>query len=83
MSREGGGSGDQAGLLGELNGLGAAASTEFIEEAAGVSLDSVFTDEEAIGDFAIAEAGGDEAEDFEFAGSDAELREAQGVQGEG
>jgi hypothetical protein len=48
-----------------------------------MGLHGVFADEEAGGDFAIAEAGGDEAEDFEFTRSDAELGEAGFVGDEG
>jgi len=74
---------DQASFLGELNGLGTAAGAKFVEKAAGVGLDGVLADEEAIGNFTVAEAGGDEAEDFEFARGDAELGEAVGIGGEG
>src|SRR5229473_7130857 len=74
---------NEAAGLGDLDGLGAALGAEFVEEAAGMGLHGVFADEEAGGDFAIAEAGGDEAEDFEFAWSDAELGEAGLVGDEG
>jgi hypothetical protein len=54
MLSGGGGSRDQAGGLGDLDGLGAAPGTELVEEAAGMGFDGVFTDEEAAGDFAVA-----------------------------
>src|ERR1700719_3957528 len=74
---------NQAGGLGELDCLGAALGAEFVEEAAGMGLHGVFADEEAGGDFAIAEARGDEAEDFEFARGDGEFGEARFVGDEG
>lgn len=74
---------NEAGGLGDLDGLGAAPGAELVEEAAGMSFDSVFADEEAGGDFAVAEAGGDEAEDLEFARGDGELGEAGFVGDEG
>jgi hypothetical protein len=83
MLSDGEGLRNEAGGLGDLDGLGAALGAEFVEEAAGMGLHGVFTDEEAGGDFAIAEAVGDEAEDFQFAGGDAELGEAGLVGSEG
>ena len=62
---------------------GAAPGAEFVEEAAGMGLHGVFADEEAGRYFSIAEAGGDEAEDFEFAGSDGEFGEVGFVGDEG
>ncbi len=55
-----------------LDGLSAAGGTDLVEDAGAVGLDGVFGDEELGGDFAIAEAAGDEGEDFEFARGDAE-----------
>jgi len=75
--------GDEAGSLGELDGLGAASGAELVEEAAGVGLYGVFADKEAGCYFSVAEAGGDEAEDFEFARGDGELGEAGFVGDEG
>jgi len=75
--------GNEAGGFGDLDGLGAAPGSEFVEEAAGVGLDGVFADEEASGDLAVAEARGDEAENFEFARGDGELGEAGFVRNEG
>ncbi len=43
----------------------------------------VFADEEAGGDFAIAQARGDQAKDFQFARRDLELGEAGLVEDEG
>src|SRR5882724_3709087 len=68
--------GDEAGGFGDLDGLSAAPGAELVKEAAGVGFDGVFADEEASGDFAVAEAGGDEGEDFEFARGDGEFGEA-------
>ncbi len=62
----------EAQLFAALDGLGAAGGSEFIEGAGTVGLDGVLGDEELGGDFAIAEAAGDQGEDFEFAGGDAE-----------
>jgi len=47
-----------------------------------VGLDGIFADEEAGGDFAVAQAGGDEAENLEFTGGDAELGQAGRVEDE-
>ena len=55
------GLGNEAGGFGDLDGLGAAPGAEFVEEAAGMGFDGVCADEKAFGDFAVAEAGGDEA----------------------
>ena len=79
LSGGGGGLRDEAGGFGDLDGLGAAPGAELVEEAAGVGFDGVFADEEADGDFAVAESGGDEDEDFEFSRSDGELGEASFV----
>ena len=76
MLSGGEGLGNEAGGFGDLDGVGAAASAELVEEAAGMGFDGIFADEETGGYFPIAEAGGDEAEDFEFAGGDGELGEA-------
>ncbi len=48
-----------------------------------MGLDGVLADEEAGGDFAVAEALSDEVEDFELAGGDAEGIELDLVEGEG
>src|SRR5271168_4071915 len=52
--------------------LGAAGGSELVEGAGTVCLDGVFGDEKLRGDLAIAEAAGDQGEDFELAGRDAE-----------
>ena len=65
-------SGQQAELLAALLGLGAARGSELGEGAGAVSLHGVLGDEELSGDLAIAEATGDEVEDFELAGGDTE-----------
>jgi len=83
LSGGGGGLRDEGGGFGDLDGLGAAPGAEFVEEAAGMGFYGVFADEEASADFAIAEAGGDEGEDFEFTRGDGELGEASFVGDEG
>jgi hypothetical protein len=75
-------SGDQVGLFTELDSLGAAAGTEFVEESAGMSLDRILADEEAVSDFPVAESGGDQPEDLKFAGGDAQFGETHLVEGE-
>jgi hypothetical protein len=65
-------SGQQAEFFAALHGLGAARSSELVEGARAVGLYGVLGDEELSGDLAIAEAAGDEGEDFELAGGDAE-----------
>jgi len=74
---------EQAELFAALDGLGAAGGAEFVEGAGAVGLDGVFRDVELGGDLAVAEALGDQVEDFEFAGGDAEALLAGGVGGEG
>ena len=66
-----------------LDGLGAAGGSELVEGAGTVSLDGVFRNEKLRGDFAIAEAAGDQGEDFEFACRDAEGLLAGGIGSEG
>lgn len=66
-----------------MDGLGAAAGSELVEGAAAVGFDGVLADEEAAGDFAVAEALSDECEDFELARGDAEGVELNLVEGEG
>ena len=83
MLSGGEGLGNEAGGLGDLDGLGATPGAELVEETAGMGFYGVFADEEAGGNLAIAEAGGDEAEDFQFARGDAELGEAGFVGDEG
>src|ERR1700761_1647563 len=76
-------SGQEAKLFAELDGLGAAAGAELIEDAAGVGLDGVFADEELSGDLAVAHALGDEFQDFKLAGCNAEGFSPGFVDGEG
>jgi hypothetical protein len=73
---------DQPGGFADLDGLGAALGAKLVKQAAGMGLNGVFAEEEAAGDFAVAQAGGDEAEDLEFAGGDAELDPAGVVESE-
>jgi hypothetical protein len=55
-----------------LDGLGAAGGTELVEGAGTMCLDGVFGNEKLRGDLAIAEAAGDQGENFELACRDAE-----------
>ena len=66
-----------------LDGLGAAGSSELVKDAGAVGFDSVFGDENLRGDLAIAKAAGDEGENFELAGRDAEGLLAGGIGREG
>ena len=67
----GDGSGENAWLFAELDGLRAAAGAQLVEGPAAVGFNGVLADEQAAGDFAVAEALSDEAEDFELARGDA------------
>jgi hypothetical protein len=62
----------QAQFFAALDGLGAAGGSELVEGAGTVRLDGVFGDEKLRGDLAIAEAAGDQGEDFELAWGDTE-----------
>jgi hypothetical protein len=73
----------EAKLFAELDGLGASAGAELVEDAAGVGLDGVFADEELSGNLAVAHALGDELKDFQLAGSDAEGFAPGLIDGEG
>ncbi len=66
------GSRQEAQFFAALDGLGAAGGSELVEGAGTVGLDGIFGDEKLGGDLAIAEAAGDQGEDFEFASGDAE-----------
>ena len=55
-----------------LAGRGAAGSSELVEGAGTVCLDGVFGNEKLRGDLPIAEAAGDQGENFELACCDAE-----------
>ena len=57
-----------------LYGLSAAGGSQLVEGAGTVCLDGVFGNEKLRGDLAIAEAAGDQGEDFELA-----CRDAQGL----
>ena len=65
-------SGQQAEFFAALHGLRAARGSELVEGAGAMGLYGVLGDEELSGDLAIAEAAGDEGEDLELAGGDAE-----------
>src|ERR1700690_872281 len=64
---------NQPGGLANLHGLGAPPGAEFVKQAAGMGLHRVFADEEPARDLAIAQPGGDEAENLQLARGDAEL----------
>jgi hypothetical protein len=57
----------------DLYGLSAPPRAEFVEETTRVGFDSVFADEEFVGDLAVAEALRDQLEDFQLARGDAEI----------
>jgi hypothetical protein len=65
-------SGQEAQFFAALNGLGAAGGAELVEDAGTVRLDGVLRNEKLRGDLAIAEAAGDQVEDFKLACGDAE-----------
>ena len=73
---------DKSHLLADLYGLSAASRAEFVEEPARVGFDSVFADEEFVGDFAITQPLCDQLEDFELPSRDAEIFESLFVEGE-
>jgi len=62
----------EAKFFAALDGLGAAGGSELVEGAGTVCLDGVFGNEKLRGDLAIAEAAGDQGENFELARCDAE-----------
>ena len=62
----------QAQFFAALDGLGAAGGSELVEGTGAVGLYGVFGNEQLRGDFAIAEAAGDQVENFELACRDPE-----------
>ncbi len=56
-----------------MNGLGAAFGAQLIENAAAVRFHRILTDAEFFSDFAVAQALGDEFEDFDFAAGDSRM----------
>jgi hypothetical protein len=64
----------EAQFFAALDGLGAAGGSKLVEGAGRVGLDGVFGDEKLRGYLAIAEAAGDQGEDFELACRDGEDR---------
>src|SRR5213080_2173723 len=70
----------QSQLFSQLHCLGSAPGAQLVEQAAGMGLDGVFADEEFFGDLAIAQAVGNQLEDFEFAARNAELLQSLLVQ---
>src|SRR6185369_5422057 len=67
---------DESHFFSDLYCLSAAPRAEFVEEAARVSLDCVFADEEFVGDLAVTETLRDQLEDFKLAPRDAEIFQA-------
>ena len=64
------------GLLAELYRLRTTAGSKLIEETAGVSLNRILADEETIRNFAVAQSGGNKAQNLQLAGGDAKLTDA-------
>src|ERR1041385_6775549 len=64
---------DESHFFSDLYCLSAAPGAEFVEEAARVSLDCVFADEEFVGDLAVAETLRDQLENFQLAPRDTEI----------
>src|SRR5258708_712187 len=62
----------QAEFFAALDGLGAAGGSELVEGAGTMCLDGVFGNEKLRGDLTIAQAAGDQGDDFELACRDAE-----------
>src|SRR5271163_3577767 len=75
--------GKEAEFLAALNGLGAAGGSELVVGAGTVGLDGVFGNEKLGGDLAIAEAAGDQGENFELTGRNAERLLAGRIGSEG
>ena len=73
----------EAQFFAALDGLGAAGGSELVEGAGTVGFDGVFGDKKLAGDLAIAEAAGDQGENFELACGDAEGLLAGGIGSEG
>ena len=57
-------------LVGVADGLGAVAGAGLLEDVVDVGLDGGGADDERGGDFGVGEAGGDQLEDFDFAGGE-------------
>ena len=70
-------------MFAKLDSLGAAAGAQLVEGPAAVRFYGVLAYEEPLGNLTVAKALGDEGEDFELAGSDAERVELGLVEGEG
>ena len=60
----------QAGLVGVADGLGAVAGAGLGEDPVDVGFHGGVADEELLGDLGVAEAGGEQGEDFGFAGGE-------------
>src|SRR5689334_22102296 len=73
---------DESHFFSDLYCLSAAPRAEFVEEAARVSLDCVFADEEFVGDLAVAETLRDQLENFQLAPRDTEIFQALLVESE-
>src|SRR5437879_1594447 len=71
---------NQSQLFSQLHRLSSAPGAQLVEQAAGMGLDGVFADEEFFGDLAIAQAAGNQFEDFELAARNPELGQSRLVQ---
>src|SRR6476620_7916279 len=71
---------NQSQLFSHLYGLGSSSGAQLIEEPAGVGLYCVFADEELFGDLAVAQAVGNQFQNFQLARSDAEFAQSGLVQ---
>ena len=70
----------QTGLVGEDDGLDAVAHTKFHQDPGNVGLDCRLADDQFVGDLAVAQAGREESQDFQLAGS--EVSELSGSLGQ-
>src|ERR1051325_6862271 len=66
-------------FLTQLDSLRPPPRSQLVEDAAGMGLDRVLADEELLGDFAVAQTIGDELQDLQLAGGDAQFLEFAGI----
>ena len=67
---------DKVSLFAELYRLSAPFGTQFAEHPAGVRLYRAFADKQALGNFAVAQAGGNQPQNLQFTRCNAQLRHA-------
>src|SRR5215211_8234880 len=72
---------NEAGLVGEDDGLDAVAEAEFLQEARDMCLDGRVADDELLGDLGVGEAAREEPQDLELAGGQLGDRIGPGVGG--